>query len=198
MKLLIATGMLILGGCVWGGINNLFVSKTHNSTEVEQIVKDFWNFAEKNDYSRLAQIVSDTPDDFYKNCLSDEIKSRRDNLYDLKFIRESKVTVKQADKGKNIESLNEIQMNDILKSTLDFFMRKKVQLKEVTEIKQTEKEAIVTISYGNTDFTVSSENMLLFKENGNWKVFMIVPSSVLENSEHYKDFTKKPRCETQP
>lgn len=192
MKMIVSTAALIV---VFTG---LYVSKENkhtsvlekqNSTEVEKTVKKFWNAVESKDYVAFSNIISDKPDDFYKDCssepkLSDSIDSKKNNVG---------IVIKQDSKDK-FKDFDSVKLDSIFKQTLESFINNRVVLIEITKIIQTKSEAIVTVKYGNNNFTIFDENMLLIKDKGNWKIFSIVPSSILENAPNYKLFAKKPEC----
>lgn len=156
-------GILILSILV--GINKNFTPKEQPSSVIEQTIKDFWESTKNADYPKIAEIVSDKPDDFYKNCSTSKEKVSEDERSN----ENETYPVIGKNPNKRGEKLEDLKLDSSFKIAIEKFIENKNELTEIKHISQSENEAIVTIDYKGDGYEVFNASMLLYKTEGKWR-----------------------------
>ena len=159
-------------------------SLANNSSGIEEakkVVEDFWRYSLDGNKVKSSQQIREVPEQFIE-IYSNKILNNQNIVFDTSSAEGS------FPKGDATgASLTELKNEYFLLTEFSKLINeRKYKLFNVREVKSNENEAILMIGWGQEKDTSSAiqEWLFLYKENGNWKIFMSGNSYKLA---HYKN-----------
>jgi hypothetical protein len=164
---------------------NLFTS-TNDSKEIVTAVEGFWSAALAGDENKINEYVTITPNSFLKTCEDEE-------QVKVKFKSESgsgsSILVGY---GMGLSS-NFIEQNqDTLLWLTEKIKKEQYKLFRVIEDKREGPEAMVSVTYGTDKTSAKATTLLLYKEDGKWRIFTNTSKWELASYNNY--YAEKSKC----